>query len=800
MFSLDERPNAMNNIEFQIEQETPRRGVLVVFILILSVIALLLALAVNGIGEEVPAETSTSTPDTTQNKVSFEKSYATHESYDLGGHIASTYGSGAMYDTLVNLHTGPRLLNSTLQMNALPVGQHIFFDSLFISNNGYGGDPNDSTVMRASKGKLYDFQGMFRRDRQYFDYDLLGNPLITPVSVTATAAGGGTYIYPNVTTAPHLFNTVRRMTDIDFTFFPVSKFHVRTGYSKNIMQGPSYSSMHEGTEGLLLQSWRTSTDELRLGVDWKVVRRTTVTLEEHVTHFKGNTTDQLAGLNYQLTNGVPVSIGFDAVTNNTAPVCTGYASYINNATTKPPTVNADCSTFQSYIRNQATRTIFPTEEFRFQTAYWEKLQMNGRVMYTGGNSNMPNLYDYFNGLSGTNRQIIITGNANAERIDVTGDYGMIWQVTKHIAITNQYDFADWRQPGTGSLTTATWAGANAAGATATSSSNLTPINPLPYPSVVAGDANMTAAASTAVTSNYLGMKSETDTTLVNWQASPKASVSIGYRYRVRNINVTFPVAGLNTTAVRPVVKINENTALLGAVIQPNSQWKINANFEGSYADKSYTQISPRQSIHYQLRSRYKPAKWAYISGTINDLERRDSSIVSGVVHYDHSRSATMTADITPNERYGINASYGYSDVYSSTNECYLYLPTGTAPAAATGCTTAYPQLVEAYIDEPTQYGDFGAYGTVLKKLRADVGYRISSVSGNTTLLNPVEPLGALDSQYQTPYAKVAWAVSKDWIYRTEWNYYGYGEGPIIGPTAARTFHGNVYTLSMHYEF
>ncbi len=35
--------------------------------------------------------------------------YSTHQSVDLGGRIAGITGSRAMYDTLVNLQSGPRV-------------------------------------------------------------------------------------------------------------------------------------------------------------------------------------------------------------------------------------------------------------------------------------------------------------------------------------------------------------------------------------------------------------------------------------------------------------------------------------------------------------------------------------------------------------------------------------------------------------------------------------------------------------------------------------------------------------------
>ena len=61
-------------------------------------------------------------------------------------------------------------------MHALPGTKHSLFDSLTAFSSGFGGDPNNFAKMDFSKGKLYEFSGLFRRDRQYVDYDLLGDP------------------------------------------------------------------------------------------------------------------------------------------------------------------------------------------------------------------------------------------------------------------------------------------------------------------------------------------------------------------------------------------------------------------------------------------------------------------------------------------------------------------------------------------------------------------------------------------------------------------------------------------------
>src|SRR6266567_5577691 len=69
--------------------------------------------------------------------------YAIHQSVDFGGCIVTQSGSGAMYDTLVNIHSGPRLLDSSIQMTAVNPAHALLFDHLSSNSFGYGGDPID---------------------------------------------------------------------------------------------------------------------------------------------------------------------------------------------------------------------------------------------------------------------------------------------------------------------------------------------------------------------------------------------------------------------------------------------------------------------------------------------------------------------------------------------------------------------------------------------------------------------------------------------------------------------------------
>ena len=94
-----------------------------------------------------------------ESKMATPAGYAIHQSVDLGGRIAGISGSNEMYDTLVNLQSGPRVLGETFEMHALPGNQHTLIDSLTAIGSGFGGDPNSFTKLDFSKGKIYEFSG-----------------------------------------------------------------------------------------------------------------------------------------------------------------------------------------------------------------------------------------------------------------------------------------------------------------------------------------------------------------------------------------------------------------------------------------------------------------------------------------------------------------------------------------------------------------------------------------------------------------------------------------------------------------
>ncbi len=687
-------------------------------------------------------------PPTPRDNIRF--GYIVHQSIDMGGHLADHSGSSAMYDTLVNMQSGPRVLSSSLDLRSVNPARAVVFDHLSTSGFGFGGDPNSASLLNMSKGRIYDFRANLRRDRQYFDNNLLANPLIPAASVP----------FVPVLDSPHRYNTVRHMTDLSLTLAPLSRISGRIAYSQNSSQGPSYSSVHYGSEALLLQNFRNATDTYSAGLDWNPVRGTTLSYDQYFIHYKGDTNWNLTGLDYRLSNGTPVSLGLDLSSVWKAPCAAPFS--------KDGSVNPACNAYLGYRRFAPTRTLTPTEQLRFQSSSVPHFTFNGRLLYSGTKSNLNNFNEVFTGLESrvALRQAIITGSAVTKRVDVNGDLSIQWQITPRIIASNLFDFWNFRVPGSNILTETDYAGKSLLAAPGAITTTTTP------------DAQ------------FLNQKTKTNTFLVAWDVLPTARVSAGFRYRSRII----------TNAGGDFIPIHEDWAIFGAALRPTPQWRLNLDVDVMYADKSYTRTSPRQMQHYRVRSTYQPQKWMTFSGSINLREARNN--VQTVNHLEHNRDFSFGAVIAPSQKWSLDLNYGYDSVYSSTLECYTSSnPPPTAGLAPADCVAAgTPFTSTGYYNSPTQFGAFGFTLQPEKRVHLAGGYQMSAVNGSTDVMNVNQVLGSLNSGYQSPYGRVVVDLAQNWSWRADYNYYGYSEGATNASTPSRTFRGNVYTIGVHYAF
>jgi hypothetical protein len=814
-------------------------------------------------------------------QMSIPDGYSAHGTADLGGHMSGVTGSNAMYDTLVNLQSGPRVLGETFEMRALPGNKNPMFDSLSAIGTGFGGDPNSFNKLDFHKGKLYEFSGTFRRDRQYFDYDLLGNPGI-PSGYSIPVSGSTTpYAWPQVNQSPFMYNTVRRMTDTNLTLLPLSKVTFRAGYSRNTFEGPSLSPSGNsvaGSEVILEEYQRNSSDDFTGGIDWKPVQGTKLTFEEEIDHNKldsyfkmdpsyytvqepdGTKVALLDSYQSFLPYGYSATGAFSPSSNcNTTSMVSATVILRSNPTGGLPIIDPACNVISSYYRSQPTREIFPTEIFRLQSSTLKNIEMNGDVRYTSANMNLPNYYEDYRGLDKATRELSYTAFANAKREVIAIDYGIVWQATKTVSLSDQLSFSNVHQPGTSEFTSGTTvtvpttAGAETINYTGLTSTTAT-TGSAPFDSV---------SAMGAPTFNYFGQKFLTNNATVTWDATPRSSYSLTYRHDTHDItegtaNITSSQTG--TT----FFTINENGVILNAALHPANNWDLNGSAEILYNDNVFTPVAPRQTRHYRVHTMYKPRTWATITGAFNDLERHNNTNNTGTAslagplgHEDHTRVVSLGANLAPNEHYGLDFNYTYDDVYTATNICFqgaaTAMPGATvAPAAAIqsgtlclpvaaghGSQTVLIGPAKDFENAPTQYGSVALALSPVDKLHSNIGYRINSVNGTRFFTDASDVNGSLVSTYQTPFVSADWTVHPGLIFKAQYDYFGYGEGgrsgaqycnnnpnltvgnagplpvvacsslpntamsaatPVYGFTAPRNFHANNVTIGIHYAF
>jgi hypothetical protein len=710
--------------------------------------------------------------------------YNIRQTFEFGGRATSISGNGALYNTFVNLNPGPRLYEQTFDMQS--IDHHGFlFDNLSMSSFGYGGDPNDVTRLRIYKNKWYNFNGLFRRDRNIWNYNLLANPLNPPTSNP----------YVPVTSSLHAFNTSRRMTDLNLTLFPQSRVRVRLGYSRNINEGPTLSTYHGADDTVLFQDWKTTLNSYRVGFDFKVLPRTSFSYDQFLHYYKGDTSYQDRNFGaFSLATGQPIDIGvvFNTVAGTPCPA--------------PLTNLAACSYYTSYTRSAPLRNSYPTEQLAFQSNYFKNVDFSGRAIYTNSQSVVSTLNETFQGLVVKSGQRFFTdsGPAAAERVSFSGDLAGTWHVNEKLRISDSYRYNVFRIPGH-------WYGQEVQN----------------FGTPIAHVSGSGADATTELFSNFLGQSFAQNDIDADYDFGKRLSARIGYRYNRRRINVTdvelltvtflspipargscagqtIAAGGSCTVGTMPVndaseTIINQHTGVFGLAARPIDALRLNYDMEIMTADNVFTRISPRHLQHYRFRARYQPAPWMNLGASFNVMENRNNTAEAG--NLQHNRSYAFNAVVAKSQKWGLDFGYQYNDVFSRTNICYTSTPSVAGSTVCPVLTALVTGL--SFYNSTTNYGYFNLMVKPQSRVTFMVGYNVTGVDGSTLIINPIAPLGSLISTFHRPTASLAVDLSKGWTWKTGWGYYDYNEpvAQAADPTGvSRKFRGNIFNLSLRYAF
>jgi hypothetical protein len=780
--------------------------------------------------------------------------YTIQQSIEVGYRDSMIGGNIDNYDTFENLGSGPRLLDYTLSMHAVN-HRGLLFDDLSFSSFGYGGDPNDVSRLSIDKNKWYDFRAMFRRDKNFWDYDLLANPL-NPTGSNPTVA---------ITSSPQALDLTRWMQDYDVTLLPQSRVRFRLGYSRNTNQGPATSTVEGGTEPLLSQLLLYQTNGYRIGVDYTGIAKTTLSFDEFLTYSKINESEADDNLTYQLSNHTPVDLGLVFNTVGSSPC----AAPITNATTTPPTVSPTCNAYISYSEFQNPRSSFPTERFRVQSTYFKNFTMAGSAGYSDANNEVTDFNEAINDYTSRTAQRGSTagGPTAAKRISANANWTGDYRLTDKLDVVDEFSFDDWRIPSMWATAETNLFGTmpQAAGETGLllPISTFTPatfasICPNPYTAVDCPQHTSTSAADVVneLVSQFLGQDAKTNTVELKYDMASRVSANIGYQYMARAISdfsatfgtgqIYFPggttgtaandylaargscalVAGAlpsgcvpnangsieygSSTLLTPTAgndtarnqyEIHESVGTLGVAARPTDTLRLNADLMFGYNDNSFTRISPRQVQSYKLHATYTPKPWASVDGAIDINENRDN--VFTVDNIEHARVYSFVTTLSAKSNLWVDFGYHYMDIYTQTEICFD--DTGstafTSACPVTGATGNLGTL--SYYASTDHY----AYGDVMwkpvKRVTAMIGYAGTIARGTTTLLNPLTPTGTLDFNYLKPQASLAVDIYKGVTYKTAWNYYGYDDhgvaNPVgLAPLPLQNFNGSNITFSLLY--
>jgi len=853
-----------------------------------------------------------------ESKGTNQGNYNIQQTVEFGYRLNEVNGNQDTYNTFVNLGSGVRLFDYTLNMRSLN-HQGIVFDDLNFSNFGYGGDPNDVSRLHIDKNKWYDFHLLFRRDKNFWDYNLWANPLNPAAPNPAGSATSGCILSPPGSAHPglpgycsnpstpqansaHALDLVRRMQEYDLTLLPQSRVRFRLGFSHYRDEGPGFFTTDSGTMPDFPENYSYTTNAYHAGVDVRLLPRTTISYDQFLNYFKQDNgalespTATPGAYGDQLANGTPVDLGI-VWSNLTSAEALPCAAPVAVATTTPPTANPVCNGFLSYSQVGSPRNYMPTERLRFQSNYFNKLEISGSFGYSSSDNVIPNFDEIINGFTTRTATRVSTtaGPAETKRVSVNADGSAVYSVTDKLRIEDFFRYDDWRIPGMWATFETNLFAAAGSGQTglatpisvfnqvspagATTFAGLCPVAPYNQVNCPLHTTSSGADVTNELTSQFLGQNMKSNTFEVAYDFTPRYSARIGHLYSDRTISQfsatwdtgetyfpggtgasaatdffaargdcalvaralpavctrnadgsitegspTNPAAEAGNDTARALTTIHENTLIAGVTARPFNQLTINGDFGIGYNDNSYTRIDPRQVQSYKVHVTYKPKTWATIDGAVEIHENRDD--VATVSNLEHDRSYSFNAMLMPNSRLIVSFGYNYWDVYNQADICFNYsitytnpvpppatLPVSTIPpgVATTACNIAGASVGAAGLETLSTYAstDHFAHAEVtwkpFKRITTSLGYGGSFVRGSSTSLNPLNPSGTLDYNYQLPFGSVNVDIYRGLSYKMGWNYYGFNQEENTTPFGLATiplqdFNGSNATFSFRYAF
>ena len=565
--------------------------------------------------------------------------YNIHQTIEFGYRASEISGNQNTYDTFENLGSGLRLFDYSLRMRSLD-HSGLLFDNLTFSNFGYGGDPNDVTRLRIEKNKWYDFRLLFRRDKNFWDYNLYANPLNPAALNPPGSLSTGCFVGPPTAAFPQgapafcsnpavaqnnslrSLDLVRRMQDYDLTLLPQSQVRLRLGYSRNRDEGPSLFTTDSGTISAFNQANSYTTNSYRVGVDVHILPRTTLSFDEFLSYYRqdnvisdnpavnpGNFGFILGTVPGQGTPaGTPVDLGNIWSTQTPAetfPCATPVVTGTTNTAT--PT----CNGFLSYSQVGDPRNFMPTERFRFQSNYFKNFEMSGSVGYSSSDYHFSDLDEVMNGWVARTavRGTTAGGPVKTKRVSVNADWSGVYAVNDKLRILDMFRYDNWRIPGVWDTADTTIFGTPSPApgvvgmllSPGVFNSTNCPTAPFNQANCPQHTASSGADVTNEIATQFLAQNIKSNTIEAQYDFNRRYSAHVGYLYTNRTIasmDATFDTGefyfpgGATGTAANLFLAARGDCALVGGALPAGCALLTTGPMAGAVVEGSPTNLIP----------------------------------------------------------------------------------------------------------------------------------------------------------------------------------------------------------------
>ena len=768
----------------------------------LAVIVVCLVLAGSAFSQS-PAPAAPPSPSSSSEEGKDIGGFHVTQSIEVGGRISEITGSQPMYDTLVNLQSGARVLEQSLTMQS--ISHQDIFDTLTFNSFGWGGDPEQAARLRVAKYSWYTFSGSYQHIQNYFDYDLFANPLNPP--------NGGSPFIP-ILNSPHTYYDRHNLYNFDLVILPMHRLSFRVDYNRNRIIGPSFSSVHQGTDALTNQNWDNTLNGWRFGADFRVNKKTTLSYTQSLQYYFGGATYSLNNFNsWPLANGQQVTFGlpwFNGGSPCSTPLKNGIA-------------NSSCNGYFTYGLDQHVNTFIPTEQINLTSSSLKWLDFNGQYQYSHASSSTP-LYESFSGLiTRSNLLAFNTGGskANSRWNTSSADGSATFHLNDRTRLVETFRYRNFSVAGTFlDLASSSFPAASAGSATLLSSVATFP------PTILLHSSSSPADITNETTINMIGQRTLQNNFQLQYDISHYFGVSLGFNwanyiiqpgntYQAALGDIYYPntpnrgncvgvplnpdgsctFTGVIAPWGSPTTEINRYTEVLGAWYRKGNL-HANISAQAGGADNWIYRTDPTTFFNINANVSYAPRPWLTVGG--NFIYQEGQNGTGGIDYNQHNYSTSVNATITPSNRWGLDLAYNFDAIQQNIVLCFQDTtpPPGSVPCFGDNTLLQTNGIYQTH----TQYGYFALKLTPLERVMVRLGYTIVDNQGTTTQFNTLQPLGPLSSTYQTPLAAVDIKLYKGVSFNGGWNYYQYNEGSFVGPTAPRYFHANNTTLALRYAF